>query len=274
MHLALYVGRGLQRADLITFAMPLIGALADRLTLIAPINEATVLADAIARLQPEPHVQVRHWCQERHFTTAILSATQHERPDLLIIPAFTSGSTPMNWLQRRLEFNLLSSLSMPFLRVHGRVTPVRQIALASAGGAQSLRSVPLIGRLARAWQAEITIVHVSSQELVYFDGFATSPITEEHALRIDQNTSTILEQLVADFRQQEVPARLQILNGLVEETIIAECHHYDVLAIGSHQPEPDQSLPPGSWLRLLQRLSLQDVTRDLLDRSPIPVLVT
>ncbi|MEF3275380.1 MAG: universal stress protein [Chloroflexus sp.] len=273
MHLALYVGQGLQRTELIAFAAPLIAALADRLTLIAPITETSALVEAMAQIQPADHIQVQRWCQENHFTTTILTAIQHDRPDLLLIPAFGARTTPMSWRWRRLELNLLGSLSIPFLRVHGRIKPIRQIALASAGGAQSLRSVPLISQLARVWQAEITVMHVVSQELLYFDGFPSSPLTEATALRVDEQTRVLLQQIVVELHRQGISARLQVLNGLVEETIIAECQHYDLLVIGSHQAEPDPNLPPSSWLWLLQRISLQDVTRNLLDRSPIPVLV-
>lgn len=266
MHLALYTGTGLQRAELLNFAQPLVTALAERLTLITPVSEATTLDDAIAQIQPAPAIQLRRWCQGDNFAAAILTAVAAERPNLLLVPAFAARTTPMSWRRRQLEFNLLGSLPVPFLRVHGRITPIRRIVAASAGGEQSLRCVPLVSQLARACQAEVTVLHVTSQEVVYFDGFTELP-------PIDASIVATVQQLTADLNAQGITTRLQIAQGLVEETVLAECNHYDLLVIGSHQAAFEPTTPSGSWLSLLQRLSLQDVTRDLIDRSPIPVLV-
>lgn len=266
MHLALYAGTSLQHAELLSFAAPLIAALAERLTLIAPVSEATTIDDTIAQIQPAPAIQLRRWCQGDNFAAAILTAIANERPDLLLVPAFATHTTPMSWRRRQLEFSLLGSLPIPFLRVYGRVTPIRRIVAASAGGEQSLRCVPLVSQLARACQAEVTVLHVTSQEIVYFDGFTEIPPRDETA-------ATTLQRLVAAINDQGSTARLEVMYGLVEETILAVCHQYDLLVIGSHQAALAPTTPAGSWLGLLQRLSLQDVTHDLLDRSPIPVLV-
>lgn len=267
MHLALYAGTSLQRDELLNFAAPLINALAERLTLIAPVSEATTLDDAIAQIQPAPAIQLHRWGQGDNFAAAILTAVAAERPDLLLVPAFAARTTPMSWRRRQLEFNLLGSLPIPFLRVHGRITPIRRIVIASAGGEQSLRSVPLVSQLARACQAEVTVLHVTSQKVVYFDGFAEVPPR-------DETTAATLQRLVAAINDQGATARLEVVYGLVEETVLAACHHYDLLVIGSHQMAFATPAPAGNWLRLLQRLSLQNVTRDLLEGSPIPVLVT
>ncbi|WP_298402052.1 universal stress protein [uncultured Chloroflexus sp.] len=266
MHLALYVGNSLQRADLITFAAPLITTLAQRLTLIARADEAAMLDDAIGHFQPSPAIHIRRWSQEHSFAAAILTAVQAEQPDLVIVPAFTARATPMNWPRRQLEFTMLGSLPIPFLRVQGRISPIRRIVIASAGGKQSLGCVPLVSQLARACQAEVTILHVASQEPVYFDSF-----TQQSPL--DESIASVLQQLAATFNDLGVRTRLQVARGLVEDTVLAECKYHDVLVIGSHQVTFDDQTPTESWLRALQRLSLQDVTRDLLDRSPIPVLV-
>lgn len=267
MHLALYAGTSLQRAELLNFTAPLITALADRLTCITPVSEAAMIDDAIAQIQPAPTIQLRRWCQGDNFAAAILTAVANERPDLLFVPPFTAHTTPMSWRRRQLEFSLLGSLPMPFVRVHGRIAPIRRIVAASAGGEQSLRCVPLVSQLARVCQAEVTVLHVTSQEAVYFDGFTEAPPR-------DETTTAVLHRLVAALNEQGVTARLEVVYGLVEETVLAVCQQYDLLVIGSHQAAFAPTTPAGSWLSLLQRLSLQDVTHDLLVRSPIPVLVT
>ncbi|MFN3373061.1 MAG: universal stress protein, partial [Chloroflexus sp.] len=92
-------------------------------------------------------------------------------------------------------------------------------------------------------------------------------------LPLDETMTSVLQRLAAAFTDRGVKTRLQVARGLVEDTVLAECKHHDVLVIGSHHVAFDDPTPTESWLRALQRLSLQDVTRDLLDRSPIPVLV-
>ncbi|WP_028458835.1 universal stress protein [Chloroflexus sp. Y-396-1] len=271
MHIALYAGEGLQADDLLTFAKPFITTLARQLTLIAPTEEQSTLDEILTRLQLDPTITVRRWCQEESFTLAILKAVQTVHPDVLLLPAFTARATPLEWWLRREEFNLLRMLPVSFLRVHGRITPIRQILLASAGGEQSIRCVPLVSQIARAFQATVTVLHVVSQEVVYFEGFAASPLSGETALQIDEATATVLHRMVAALATEGVSCRLQVINGLVEETLLTECQHYDLFVIGSHLA--DDVEPTSQWLRFLRRISLQDVTRDLLEGSPIPVLV-
>ncbi|MBO9316891.1 MAG: universal stress protein [Chloroflexus sp.] len=273
MHIALYAGHGLQYDELLSFAKPFIAALANRLTLIASAGGQSELDEVIARLQLDSGIDVQCRCQEESFTLAILTALQIERPDVLLLPAFTARATPLEWWLRREEFNLLRMLPVSFLRIHGRITPIRQILLASAGGEQSFRCIPLVSQIARAFRATVTVLHVVSQELVYFEGFAASPLSGETALRIDEATGTMLHRLVAELETEGITCRLQVLNGLVEETLLTECRHYDLLVIGSHLADGTETAPSSQWLRFLQRISLQDVTRDLLEGSPIPVLV-
>lgn len=274
MHIALYAGQNAQRNELILLSIPLITALAHRVTLITPQDEAELAHEALGQLPLVADLTVHLQTHGNTFATAIETALQHELPDLLLIPAFTTPAALLGWRERRHELNVLSSLPIPFLRVQGKVKPIHQIIVASTGGEQALHSVPLIGQLARAYHATVTVLHVSSQDLVYFEGFAASPLSGEDVLNLDQMTGTTLHQLVAGLQAQGVTARLQILNGLVEETVLAECQHYDLLVIGSHQPTPIGRPANQRWLRVIQRLSFQDVTRDLLERSPVPVLVT
>lgn len=271
MHIALYVGQNPQRTALLAFAAPLVTVCAHQVTLITTVSGQNDLDEVVNQLQCDTAIPVQHYCQETTFAAAILSAVQTEQPDLLIVPVF-----PPHFIRgRRLEYNLLAALPVPFLRVQGRVSSslIRQIAVASAGGQQSLRCVPLVSQIARAFQASVTVLHVSSQEVVYFDGFVASPLTEEVALQLDELTGTMLRRLVKELNAQGVDCHLQVLNGLVEETLVNEAQHYDLLVIGSHEVSGVMPESGGRWLRMLQRISLQDVTRDLLERSPIPVLV-
>jgi nucleotide-binding universal stress UspA family protein len=96
-------------------------------------------------------------------------------------------------------------------------------------------------------------------------------LSGETALQIDEATATVLHRMVAALATEGVSCRLQVINGLVEETLLTECQHYDLFVIGSHLA--DDVEPTSQWLRFLRRISLQDVTRDLLEGSPIPVLV-
>lgn len=271
MHIALYAGQSPQRTALLAFAAPFVATCAHRVTLITSVSGQKELDEVVNQLQIDTAIPLHLHCQGSTFAAAILSAVQAERPDLLIVPVF-----PPHLIRgRRLEFNLLAALPVSFLRVQGQVsaTPIRQIAVASAGGEQSLRCVPLVSQIARAFQASVTVLHVSSQEVVYFDGFVASPLTEEVALQLDELTGTMLRRLVKELNAQGIDCRLQVLNGLVEETLLSEAQHYDLLVIGSHEVSGVVPEPGGRWLRMLQRISLQDVTHDLLERSPIPVLV-
>jgi nucleotide-binding universal stress UspA family protein len=119
------------------------------------------------------------------------------------------------------------------LRVHGPARPIERILLASGGDHHTFDDVTVTAQLARPLGASVTLMHVLSQQSLLFEGFPPREIS------------------VADF-----------LNGPSPEARTLREGSYDLLAIGAHRVTS-----------ALDRILLEDITGDLLDSSPLPVLV-
>jgi nucleotide-binding universal stress UspA family protein len=230
-------------ATLTAWYLPLVRA-ADGLTVIGP-SEPQIAAQAAAQG---------------------IAAEQRPAGD----PAGLSGdgSAALVVTERREERRLLGRRRQPLpaaaalLRLQGRVGVPRRIVFASAGGPQTHTQLPLLAAVARAYDASVTLLHVLSQQQLYYDGFGGLPLTPDVFLASDMPEVLLLQEAQRQLVELGVTARLQVEYGLVNERVLAACADHDLLAIGA------QRVRGG-----LERLLLADLTRELLDDAPIPVLV-
>ena len=112
--------------------------------------------------------------------------------------------------------------------------------------------------------ASITLLHVLSQQSLVFEGFPGRSLTVEDFLAGSTPEANTLRDAAALLRKRGVPTQLKGRVGPVIEEIMAELRigGYDLLVIGAHQVAS-----------ALDRILLEDITGDLLDISPLPVLV-
>jgi nucleotide-binding universal stress UspA family protein len=225
--------------------LPLVRAAADGLTVIGPpaaqISAAATAQGIVTAQRPvgDPVQQAA----DGHAADLVVTERREERRML--------G-------RRRPPLPAVAAL----LRLQGRTGLPRRIVFASAGGPQTLTQLPMLAEVARAYGASVTLLHVLSQQQLYYDGFEGLPLTPEIFLASDMPEVRVLQEAQQLLAGMGITTRLQIASGLVNERVLAACADYDVLAIGA------QRVRGG-----LERLLLADLTRELLDEAPIPVLV-
>lgn len=172
-------------------------------------------------------------------------------------------------VQRQLERGRLGRRRLPtlpgaaaFLRLQGRLATPRRILLASAGGPQAVHGLAMLTQLARRYDASVTVLHVLSQQQLYYDGFDGIPLTPEIFLQSDMPEALNLQQVCSTLEQGGVTVTLRVASGLVAETILAASAEHDILAVGAHRAGMG-----------LERLLLADLTRELAEAAAMPVLV-
>lgn len=263
MRILLYVGAAPSRDQVLEFSAPIVQRATTGLTLVSGGGAAALplLHDALARLQlPDglPHTMLTF---DGDAGAALMQAADQRSHDLAIIGRL---QPPLQRFLRGQRSKLIAQRLEPaVLRVHAHSGPIRRILLASGGDAGTLQNARFVARLARPLGASVTIMHVLSQQLLYFDGFEAEPLTVDIFLGSDLPEAAILREAEALLQRLEVPATVIGRRGPVVQTVVAEADGYDLLVIGSHRIESP-----------LDRMLIEDITGDLLDLSPLPILVT
>lgn len=143
------------------------------------------------------------------------------------------------------------------------------ILICSGAEAPSAETVRLAGLLTAGSGAEVGLLHVMSQVALRPDS-PSEDLEEsaEEAIQRRTHEGDHLQQAIESLRKEGVGTEIRpiLRHGLVVEEVLAEIEEgeYDLLVLGSHrQPAMNR------WLDVL----LDDVTGELLTRSPISTLV-
>lgn len=150
------------------------------------------------------------------------------------------------------------------LVVKGRHRRIRRILVCSAAGPISEETILFAGRLAKAVESSVTLLHVMSQlpvsqKALMHDLEATAEDLIERGSREGTHLNRMLEQMA----EHGLSARAVVRHGLVLDEIIAETREgcYDLLVTGSH-------ITPGVNASLVD-----DLRADILLAVNRPVLV-
>lgn len=264
MKVLLYVGPAPSRELVLQFSAQIVQKVATELTLVTGggAERQPLLQDAVARLAIPEQLPVTQLALNGDAQVAILGAAREQPYDLVV---FGRLHQP---LARRLpgphSKAIAQRLEPSVLRLHGPVRPIQRILLASGGDFHTFGDAAITARLAAPLGATVTLLHVLSQQSLLFEGFPGPSITVEDFLAGNSPEATTLRQAEAMLRERGVPTQCKGRVGPVIEEILAELRvgGYDLLVLGAHQVAS-----------ALDRILLEDITGDLLDISPLPVLV-
>jgi nucleotide-binding universal stress UspA family protein len=246
------------------FRAPIIQNCATALTLVAGggPERRPLLEDAAARLRVPEQVPVTLSALPGNSQTAILAAAGSQPYDLVILGRLHQ---PLGRLLPGARSKAIAQRLEPsVLRVHGPARPIRRILLASGGDFHTFDDVNITARIAGPLGAAVTLLHVVSQQSLLFEGFPPQHGNVEAFLSSDSPEAITLREASAALQERGVVTELKGRVGPVIDEILAELRvgSYDLLVIGAHRV-----------VSALDRILLEDITDDLLDISPLSVLV-
>lgn len=263
MHLLIYVGPAPSREQVLQFSVQLVQHVATSLTLVSGGGDKRALIDeAAGRLQVPTHVPITVRALAGNAQAAILAASRERDCDLVV---FGRLNQPIGRLLPGAHSKEIAQRLEPsVLRVHGPARPIRRILLASGGDYHTFDDVSIAAKIAAPLGAAVTIMHVISQQSLLFEGFAQRHMTVDAFLDGSTAEATTIRDAAARLAACGVSAQTKGRVGLVLDEIMAELRvgGYDLLVIGAHQVAS-----------ALDRILLEDITGDVLDVSPLPVLV-
>jgi nucleotide-binding universal stress UspA family protein len=264
MRILLYAGPAPSREAVIQFSAQIIQNAATSLTLVTGggAERRQLLDDAAARLRIPGHVPVTLSALAGNSQTAILAAARAQIYDLVIVGRL---HRPLGRLLPGAHSKAIAQRLEPsVLRIHGPARPIRRILISSGGDHHTFADVDLAAQIAGPLGASATLLHVVSQQSLLFEGFVARRGIVESFLADDSQEAQTLRQATAMLRDRGVACDLKGRVGPVLDEILAELRvgSYDMLVIGAHRVAS-----------ALDRILLEDITDDLLDVSPLPVLV-
>jgi nucleotide-binding universal stress UspA family protein len=264
MRILLYAGPAPSRLAVLQFSAQIIQNCATALTLVTGggAERRPLLEDAAARLGIPEHVSVTLSALAGNSQTAILAAARTQPYDLVILGRLHQ---PLGRLLPGAHSKAIAQRLEPsVLRIHGPARPIRRILISSGGDYHTFADVDVAAQIAGPLGATATLLHVVSQQSLFFEGFRARRGTMERFLADDSPEALTLHQATARLRDRGVACELKGRVGPVLDEILAELRFgsYDMLVIGAHRVAS-----------ALDRILLEDITDDLLDVSPLPVLV-
>jgi nucleotide-binding universal stress UspA family protein len=267
LKLLIYVDSSLAARRAVQLVAPLVSAGAAEAILLASegdvdqakglLDEATTLLGGGANIQR----RVRTGPLE-----AALVAEARERQSDLVVVAPPGRAGWRRWLQGAQPRSLAQHLPTSALLVRGRpVTGAIQNALIAGGGGRSMRDdAAMAARLLAPQGGQATVCHVLSQVPLIYGPLGTDEQLTEQFMSSGAPEVENLTAAVRILTQAGVRAQLKLRVGVVVDEVLEELQQggYDMLAIGAHQAAS-----------MLDRLLLEDLSANLLLKSPVPVLL-
>jgi nucleotide-binding universal stress UspA family protein len=193
----------------------------------------------------------------------IADETSKTNYDLVIIGARWIGATGHYWRSEK-TYEVIKTIQPPVLVAIGECKQLKRFLVCTGGKEFIEQAVEFTGILAAAVNASVTLLHV----------MAEPPAMYADLVRLEENVNQLLEsksELGTNLRRQKrelerlgVSAEVRLRHGIVIDQVFEEAREgdYDLIVTGTSQARG-----------LLRHYIMGDLTRSILNRANVPVLV-
>jgi nucleotide-binding universal stress UspA family protein len=193
----------------------------------------------------------------------ILDQTSKNRYDLVVIGARWTGAVGDYWRSRK-TYEVIKAIQPPVLVAIGEREQLKRFLVCTGGKEFIEQAIQFAGKLAAAVNASVTLLHV----------MAEPPAMYADLVRLEENVDQLLEsksELGTNLRRQKrqlerlgVAAVVRLRHGIVIDQVFEEARegNYDLIVTGTSQARG-----------VLRHYIMGDLTRSILNRAGVPVLV-
>jgi nucleotide-binding universal stress UspA family protein len=193
----------------------------------------------------------------------IIDQTSKSNYDLVVIGARWTGAVGEYWRSKK-TYEVIKTVQPPVLVAIGEREQLKRFLVCTGGKEFIEQAVQFTGRLAAAVNASVTLLHV----------MAEPPAMYADLVRMEENVDQLLEsksELGTNLRRQKrelerlgVSADVRLRHGIVINQVFEETREgdYDLIVTGTSQARG-----------LLRHYIMGDLTRSILNRASVPVLV-
>jgi nucleotide-binding universal stress UspA family protein len=263
LKLLIYIDGSTASLQAVEYIAPITRDVDVTVTLLTAMQDTVRAADVFSRMASRLAAQsIRHVNRAEAADTALLKEAQASDYDLAVFGPMRERWS--RWMRLRPRSSLSAQLPISSLLVRGTAQQIERVLICAGGDKTVIEDARLTARLARRAGATATVLHVLSQMPMVF-GVRSPKERVTEALAATGSPEIVNMNAAVDMlRAGGVTAEIKVRIGLVIEEIVCELQEggYDLLVIGAHRSQS-----------LVERLLLEDVTKDILGQSPVPVLV-
>jgi nucleotide-binding universal stress UspA family protein len=193
----------------------------------------------------------------------IVEQTSKSKYDLVVIGARWTGAVGDYWRSQK-TYEVIKAIKPPVLMAIGERKQLKRFVVCTGGKEFIEQAVQFTGKLAAAVGASVTLLHV----------MAEPPAMYADLVRMEENVDQLLQsrsELGTNLRRQKreldrlgVAAEVHLRHGIVIDQVFEEVRdgNYDLIVTGTSQARG-----------LLRHYIMGDLTRSILNRANVPVLV-
>lgn len=231
------------------------------------------LAQAMARAQDifkEHQISVRSFPMVGDPVREIIKHTTENQYDLVVLGALCKGKmlsliAPW-WLsaQTGKAHRIIESVEPPVLVVFCSTPELRRILLCTSGDAHTNKAVEFAGKLAQCSNAAVNLFHVMQEPPAVYADLMPYEENADRLLTSDSKLGRALRHQKNLLERLGVFGEIRLRHGLVVPELLKELQtgDYDLVVSGSAPAE-----------QRLYKYVMGDVTREIVNRAQLPVLV-
>ena len=183
--------------------------------------------------------------------------------DLVLVGARWTGASGHYWRSER-TYEVIKAIQPPVLVAIGERKKLKRFLVCTGGKEFIEQAVRFTGEIAAAVGASVTLLHVMAEPPAIYVNLV---LLEENADQLLKSKSELGTNLLRQKRELErlaVPAEVRLRHGIVIDQVFEEVRagDYDLIVTGTSQARG-----------LLGHYIMGDLTRSILNRANVPVLV-
>ena len=193
----------------------------------------------------------------------IVQQTSKKKYDLVVIGARWIGAVGEYWRSKK-TYEVIKAIQPPVLVAIGERKQFKRFVVCTGGKEFIEQAVQFTGRLAAAVGASVTLLHVMAEPPAMYADLVRMEENVDQLLQSKSELGTNLRRQKRELDRLGVPAEVHLRHGIVSDQVFEEVRdgNYDLIVTGTSQARG-----------LLRHYIMGDLTRSILNRANIPVLV-
>jgi nucleotide-binding universal stress UspA family protein len=193
----------------------------------------------------------------------ILDQTSKSNYELVVIGARWTGAVGEYWRSKK-TYEVIKTVQPPVMVAIGERKELKRFVICTGGKEFIEQAVQFTGRLAAATGASVTLLHVMAEPPAMYADLVRREEDVAQLLQSKSELGTNLRRQRRELERLGVSAEVRLRHGIVIDQVFDEVRegNYDLIVTGTSQARG-----------LLRHYIMGDLTRSILNRASVPVLV-
>jgi nucleotide-binding universal stress UspA family protein len=193
----------------------------------------------------------------------ILDQTSKSNYELVVIGARWTGPVGEYWRSKK-TYEVIKTVQPPVMVAIDERKELKRFVICTGGKEFIEQAVQFTGRLAAAAGASVTLLHVMAEPPAMYADLVRMEEDVAQLLQSKSELGTNLRRQKRELERLGVSAEVRLRHGIVIDQVFEEVRegNYDLIVTGTSQARG-----------LLRHYIMGDLTRSILNRANVPVLV-